>query len=206
MSADLEGRLRAALEAYARIADDDARARRAAGPPTGRPDVRTARGPRPRVSRWAPVVVAAAVLLVVGGVWFLVARPGQPPPSVAAVSSSPSAAGPAPSASRAQARAVPGASGHPGAATLPASPAIGVAYVFDLSTHCGIRGAALDGVWFAAQPPQVSDGGNPPPGWDNPEQRGTLTLLSGSTAVFRDDAGHVVRMVAAPQDRPPPCD
>ena len=33
---------------------------------------------------------------------------------------------------------------------------------------------------------------NPPAGWGNPSQQGTMTLLSPARAVFRDDAGHQV--------------
>jgi hypothetical protein len=89
---------------------------------------------------------------------------------------------------------------------LPPSLAPGVAYPFDLLTHCGIRGADLGGIWFAADPPLVEGAGNPPPGWDNPSQRGTVTLLSVGEAVFRDAAGHEVRLRADESARPAPCD
>jgi hypothetical protein len=40
--------------------------------------------------------------------------------------------------------------------------------------------------------PLTDGAGNPPSGWGNPYQDGTMTLLSPSTAVFRDSAGHRV--------------
>jgi hypothetical protein len=89
---------------------------------------------------------------------------------------------------------------------LPSSAEPGVAYPVDLYTHCGVRGIDIGGVWFAADPPLVEAGGNPPAGWGNPDQRGTVTLLSETEAVFRDDAGHEVRLRADESARPPLCE
>ncbi len=59
---------------------------------------------------------------------------------------------------------------------------------FSLYTHCGVNGAMINGNWWAATP-SLSDGsGNPPPGWDNPMQSGTLHYLDATTAAF--DAGN----------------
>ena len=70
------------------------------------------------------------------------------------------------------------------------------AVVFDLYTHCGIDNFKAYGKYFARIGGALSDGsGNPPDGWGNPIQRGTLTL-SGDTAVFRDKLGHVERFKA----------
>ncbi|MDR2986202.1 MAG: hypothetical protein LBV34_15305 [Nocardiopsaceae bacterium] len=67
---------------------------------------------------------------------------------------------------------------------------VGSAQLYVLSTHCGIDEARIGSGYFEAVHP-LSDGqGNPPAGWGNPFQRGTMTLLSPSKAVFRDDAGH----------------
>jgi hypothetical protein len=88
---------------------------------------------------------------------------------------------------------------------LPPSPQVGVPYAVELYTHCGVRGLDINGVWFAADPPLVEDYG-PPPGWGNPDQRGTLTLLSATEAVFADDVGHEVRLRADESARPPLCD
>ena len=39
----------------------------------------------------------------------------------------------------------------------------------------------------------LSDGaGNPPAGWENPYDAGTMTLVSATEAVFTDGAGHSV--------------
>jgi hypothetical protein len=64
---------------------------------------------------------------------------------------------------------------------------------YQLYTHCGINEARIGNRYFEAVHP-LSDGqGNPPSGWGNPYQPGTMTLLSPATAVFRDQAGHQVR-------------
>jgi len=64
---------------------------------------------------------------------------------------------------------------------------------YQLYTHCGINEALIGNRYFEAVHP-LSDGqGNPPSGWGNPYQAGTMTLLSPATAVFRDKAGHQVR-------------
>lgn len=67
---------------------------------------------------------------------------------------------------------------------------------FDLYTHCGIIDLMAYGKYFTHVGGSLSDGsGNPPDGWGNPYQRGTLTV-SGDTAVFRDKLGHVERFKA----------
>lgn len=69
---------------------------------------------------------------------------------------------------------------------------VGVSYQFTLLTHCGITETWFAGRGWKAVPP-LSDGqGNPPPGWDNPTQTGTMMLESADRAVFRDTAGHTV--------------
>ena len=67
---------------------------------------------------------------------------------------------------------------------------------FDLYTHCGVIDLMAYGKYFTHVGGSLSDGsGNPPDGWSNPFQRGTLTV-SGETAVFRDNQGHVERFKA----------
>jgi len=68
---------------------------------------------------------------------------------------------------------------------------------FDLPTHCGINELMANGRYFQRVGGALVDGartpnglGNPPSGWGNPSQRGTLTI-TGDVAVFRDKEGHV---------------
>ena len=69
---------------------------------------------------------------------------------------------------------------------------------YQLYTHCGIDEVRIGGYYFEAVHP-LSDGyGNPPPGWGNPYQQGTMTLLSPAEAVYRDRAGHQVRFRMRP--------
>lgn len=73
---------------------------------------------------------------------------------------------------------------------------------FDLYTHCGIREALIGSTYFEAQDPPSDGSGNPPEGWGNPYQRGTMTLTSETEAVFTDDAGHEVKFRARPGTEP----
>ena len=79
-------------------------------------------------------------------------------------------------------------------------------YAVELYTHCGVFGIELGSIWFAADPPLVEGAGNPPPGWGNPYQPGTVTLLTADEALFGDDVGHEVRLLADDTARPGPCD
>ena len=87
--------------------------------------------------------------------------------------------------------------GHPATATAnrPAAgtPAAGTPVPYTLYTHCGIDEANISGRWFEADHPLSDGNGNPPPGWGNPDQPGTMRMLSATTAEFRDSLGHVVR-------------
>ena len=200
---DVEARLRAALDAYADVVDDQ---------PVSRP-ARSAGPHRSPLRGWrASVLAAAAALAVVGGTW-VVLDGGTDPSTTAA-----SGGGEAPALDDdARAETAPEAatggdaedqagSAFDTAVPLSGLPAleVGVPYPFDLYTHCGVLGADVGGVWFAAEPPLVEESG-PPAGWGNPYQAGTLTLESADEAVFRDDADHEVRLRADEGRRPPPC-
>ncbi|MFD7446465.1 hypothetical protein [Streptomyces sp. NPDC059909] len=76
--------------------------------------------------------------------------------------------------------------------------ASGRAMPFDLYTHCGIDEARIGSTYFEAETPLSDGSGNPPEGWDNPTQHGTMTLVSKTEAVFTDDAGHEVTFRARP--------
>ncbi|MCZ4125558.1 hypothetical protein [Streptomyces sp. H39-S7] len=81
----------------------------------------------------------------------------------------------------------------PPAGTPPASSAPAPRVIhFDLYTHCGIDEARIGSTYFEARTPLSDGAGNPPDGWDNPTQRGTMTLKSATEAVFTDGAGHAV--------------
>jgi len=62
---------------------------------------------------------------------------------------------------------------------------------FTLLTHCGIYEARVQDTFFAAEQPLDDGHGNPPAGWGNPYQSGTITV-EGHSAVFHDDSGHTV--------------
>jgi hypothetical protein len=91
-------------------------------------------------------------------------------------------------------------SGPAAQVTTPARPSAeaGPPQPYQLYTHCGIDEARIGNRYFEAVHP-LSDGqGNPPPGWGNPHQQGTMTLLSPAEAVFRDRAGHQVQFRLRP--------
>ena len=76
---------------------------------------------------------------------------------------------------------------------------------YELYTHCGIQWARIDGTfWRATQP--LSDGsGNPPRGWGNPFQEGTLIFRSRTRAEFSSSAGSVVFNRTARTESPVIC-
>jgi hypothetical protein len=75
-----------------------------------------------------------------------------------------------------------GAVAHPGQAT---------ATSYQLYTHCGIEWAKINGTYWKAEH-LLSDGnGNPPAGWGNPFEHGTLTFTNARTARFTSAAGTV---------------
>ncbi len=62
---------------------------------------------------------------------------------------------------------------------------------YQLYTHCGIEWAKIAGAFWRATR-RLSDGsGNPPAGWDNPFQQGTIVILGPRTARFDASAGSV---------------
>lgn len=129
-------------------------------------------GPRLAASATGRVVACAAAGLLV----------------TACASGANSSAG---SAGQQAGRTTAGASG--GAAPPPASSASAAnSMPYDLYTHCGIDEARINGRFYEAAEPLSDGNSNPPPGWGNPYQHGTMTLASPSDAVFTDSAGHRV--------------
>jgi hypothetical protein len=87
-------------------------------------------------------------------------------------------------------RASPGT--RPAAASSDRPAAAAATRPYRLYTHCGIDEARIGNRYFETAHPLTDGAGNPPAGWGNPYQQGTMMLLSPSTAVFRDSLGHHV--------------
>ena len=66
---------------------------------------------------------------------------------------------------------------------------VGVAYVHQLNTHCGIRSAYFDGRRWIASP--ILGGLDPPSGWGNPFEYGAMELIAENSARFTSSAGLV---------------
>lgn len=81
----------------------------------------------------------------------------------------------------------------------PASQPQTVGTPYSLYTHCGVHEARIGHTFYVAEHPLDDGQGNPPPGWKNPYQAGTIATPSPGVAVFRDALGHVVRFHARPQ-------
>jgi hypothetical protein len=73
---------------------------------------------------------------------------------------------------------------------------------YNLYTHCGIDYAQVGNRYYEATPPLSDGSGNPPPGWGNPYQPGTMTVISPTQAVFTDKAGHRVVFTLVPSGGP----
>lgn len=87
------------------------------------------------------------------------------------------------------------------ASTSPSRPPPG--RPFNLVTHCGIKWAQFNGsVWKATEP--LSDQGNPPSGWANPVQQGTLVVASADEATFTALVG-TVTFTRTDRDAMPGC-
>jgi hypothetical protein len=80
---------------------------------------------------------------------------------------------------------------------------VGKRYKYQLDTHCGIRWAMIDGRYWETQ--TWDDGqSNPPPGWGNPWESGSLVVDSVDTARFIRSEGTELRFGPA-TSTPPPC-
>ena len=68
---------------------------------------------------------------------------------------------------------------------------IGVQYPFKAYTHCGLDSAQInDEVWlFEGQPT-----GNPPPGFDNPVDAGSIVLIDTDHATYTSSHGVTVKL------------
>ena len=79
-------------------------------------------------------------------------------------------------------RSSTGVAGSPQARAVP----------YQLYTHCGIEWARINHTFWRAQHPLSDGSGNPPAGWGNPVQSGTLTFTDAKTARFTSRAGTVI--------------
>jgi hypothetical protein len=73
---------------------------------------------------------------------------------------------------------------------------LGVVYRFQLYTHCGLEAPTamdFDGSFWdpVGARPTSSGGGNPPAGYGNPIDLGTITLISPTRAQYRSRTGTV---------------
>src|SRR4030081_3022594 len=62
---------------------------------------------------------------------------------------------------------------------------------YRLYTHCGIEWAKIDGTFWRAKHPLSDGSANPPAGWGNPFQDGTLVFVTPTTARFGFPGGTV---------------
>jgi hypothetical protein len=72
----------------------------------------------------------------------------------------------------------------------------GVRYQFRLYTHCGLNGPTgpdFDGSFWTSVGPGDDGSGNPPAGFGNPFDIGTMTLVSANVAEYRSSSGASVR-------------
>ena len=73
---------------------------------------------------------------------------------------------------------------------------IGRPYSYTIYTHCGIRSAFFDGRRWIADPILSVDNVNPPPGWGNPFDKGSMELVAEDLAKFTSSAGLVADFLA----------
>ena len=76
------------------------------------------------------------------------------------------------------------------------------AYDYVLYVHCGVQWARIDGVWWETRP--LSDGNaNPPKGWGNPYDAGTMALVDDDTAEYVGGTGVAVRFARTERIKAP---
>jgi hypothetical protein len=80
---------------------------------------------------------------------------------------------------------------------LTGEPHIGVEYEVDIYTHCGLGQIKFAGSFWAIQGSLGDGNGNPPPGFANPIDRGTIELLSDDEAIYRSQRGEERKLTKA---------
>jgi len=74
---------------------------------------------------------------------------------------------------------------------------IGKPNPYTLYTHCGVRNAEFDGRRWIADP--ILGDNNPPPGWGNPFDKGSMELVAEDRARFTRSAGLVAEFQPLPE-------
>lgn len=64
-----------------------------------------------------------------------------------------------------------------------------------LYTHCGVVWTQFQGVTWYADPPLSDGNGNPPPGFGNPTDNGTMRRVSTHQAQYVSSAGRTVTFI-----------
>ena len=84
-----------------------------------------------------------------------------------------------------------------------AAPPLGETVDYFLYTHCGVESLHVDGRWWHAIQPLYGDNGpgSSPAGWDNPYQKGELTVNSERSITFEAE-GVRVQFSPAPTNEP----
>jgi hypothetical protein len=78
---------------------------------------------------------------------------------------------------------------------------IGVRYSHRLFTHCGIQYTNFDGRKWVADPiVKLFGGPDPPYGWKNPYDTGTIELVAKDRALFLSDSGEGAFFIDPPED------
>jgi hypothetical protein len=78
---------------------------------------------------------------------------------------------------------------------------MGVAYAFRLYTHCGLdlpEGVDFDSSFWDPVGTASDGNSNPPPGFGNPFDTGTMTLISTNVAEYHGHSGIVFRFTRHP--------
>ncbi len=80
---------------------------------------------------------------------------------------------------------------------------IGETYDYVLYVHCGVRWARIDGTWWETAAPLDDGNANPPNGWGNPYDAGSLTVVDETTAEYRGGPDVTVRFGRTDATEPP---
>jgi hypothetical protein len=82
----------------------------------------------------------------------------------------------------------------PSGIALSGEPDIGIAYNVTVYTHCGLRHVEFDDDTWAISGVLTGGHANPPPGFGNAFDHGTITLTSPDTAVYHSGYGEQRRL------------